>query len=82
VAGDEDAFARHPTHIDAYRQRFAFHPIHGILATHPLKRLRHVGRVIVAGPRDAHVPRHLGWEVAASVEEAVARALQLAGRCA
>jgi hypothetical protein len=70
----EDEFARHPAHIEAYRRRFAFHPIHGILATHPLKRLRHVGRVIVAAPRDAHVPRHLGWEVAASVEEAVARA--------
>ncbi|HEY7869164.1 MAG TPA: lactate racemase domain-containing protein [Methylomirabilota bacterium] len=70
----ETEYARHAAHIDAYRHRFAFHPIHGILATHPLKRLRHVGRVIVAGPRDPHVPRHLGWEVAADVEEAVARA--------
>jgi hypothetical protein len=70
----ESEFARHPAHIEAYRRRFAFHPIHGLLATHPLKRLRHVGRVIVAAPRDAHVPRHLGWEVAPSVEEAVARA--------
>jgi len=70
----EDEFARHPAHIDAYRHRFAFHPIHGILATHPLKRLRRVGRVIVAAPRDAHVPRHLGFDVAASVEEAVALA--------
>jgi len=70
----EDQFARHPAHIDAYRHRFAFHPIHGILATHPLKRLGRVGRVIVAAPRDAHVPRHLGFDVAASVEEAVALA--------
>ena len=35
--------------------------------------------MIVAGARDAHVPRHLGWEVAASVEEAVARARTLHG---
>jgi len=70
----EDEFARHATHIEAYRHRFAFHPIHGILATHPLRRLRRLGQVIVAGARDPHVPRHLGWEVAASVEEAVARA--------
>jgi hypothetical protein len=35
--------------------------------------------VIVAGARDAHVPRHLGWEVAASVEEAVARARAIHG---
>jgi hypothetical protein len=75
----EESFARHPEHIDAYRRRFAFHPIHGILATHPLKRLRRVGRVIVAGARDAHVPRHLGFEVAASVEEAVARAQAIHG---
>ena len=71
----EDEFARHPQHVDAYRRRYAFHPIHGILATHPLKRLRTVGRVIVAGPRDPHVPRHLGFETADTVEDAVARAL-------
>jgi hypothetical protein len=75
----EETFARHVAHIDAYRHRFAFHPIHGILATHPLKRLRHVGRVIVAGARDAHVPRHLGFEVTASVEEAITRAQQIHG---
>ena len=72
--------ARHPHYIDAYRHRHAFHPIHGILATHPLKRLRHVGRVIVAAPVDPHVPRHLGFEVAASVEEAIARAESIHGR--
>ena len=75
----EDHFARHPEHIESYRRRFAFHPIHGILATHPLKRLGRVGRVIVAGARDPHVPRHLGWEVAESVEEAVARAVRIHG---
>jgi hypothetical protein len=74
------AFSRHAGHIEAYRHRFAFHPIHGILATHPLKRLRHVGRVIVAGARDAHVPRHLGFEVADSVETAVAMAREIHGR--
>lgn len=76
----ETEFARHAEHIDAYRHRFAFHPIHGILATHPLKRLRHVGQVIVAGARDPHVPRHLGFEVADSVEAAVARARAIHGR--
>lgn len=75
----EDEFSRHPGYIEAYRHRFAFHPIHGILATHPLKRLRHVGRVIVAGAVDPHVPRHLGFEVAATVEEAVARAQAIHG---
>ena len=74
-----EEFARHREYIEAYRHRYAFHPIHGILATHPLKRLQHVGRVIVAAPRDPHVPRHLGFEVAPSVEDAVARARQIHG---
>jgi len=76
----EHEFAHHEAHIDAYRHRFAFHPIHGILATHPLKRLARVGRVIVAGARDEDVPRHLGWDVAPTVEDAVARAQAIHGR--
>jgi lactate racemase len=76
----EREFAEHEAHIDAYRHRFAFHPIHGILATHPLKRLRRVGRVIVAGARDPHVPEYLGWETAPSVEDAIARAQSIHGR--
>ena len=34
----------------------------------------------MAGARDPHVPRHLGFEVAASVEEAVAQARARHGR--
>ncbi len=75
-------YARRPDYVEAYRHRYAFHPIHGILATHPLKRLRHVGRVIVAAPLDPHVPRHLGFEVADSVEDAVAMARRIHGRAA
>jgi lactate racemase len=75
----ETEYARHAEFIEAYRQRFAFHPIHGILATHPLKRLRRVGRVIVVGARDPHVPRHLGFEAASTVEEAIERAARLHG---
>src|SRR5262245_25300082 len=82
TAGFETEFAQHPEYIDAYRRRFAFHPIHGILAVHPLRRLGHVGRVIVAAPRDAHVPRHLGFDVAATVEEAIARARAVHGSAA
>ncbi len=35
--------------------------------------------MIVAAPRDPHVPRHLGYEVSGSVEEAVARAQAIHG---
>ncbi len=69
-----DDYARRPDYVEAYRSRFGFHPVHAIFAVYPLKRLGHVGRVIVAAPRDPAVPRHLGFEVAGSVEEAVALA--------
>jgi nickel-dependent lactate racemase len=74
-----DDYARRPDYIEAYRERFGFHPVHGILAVYPLKRLNHVGRVIVVGALDPAIPRHLGFEVAASVEEAVARAEAIHG---
>ena len=75
-----DAYARRHDYIEAYQTRCGFHPVHGILATYPLKRLTHVGRVIVVGALDPAIPRHLGFEVAASVEEAVALAESIHGR--
>ncbi len=69
-----DDYARRPEYVDAYRNGFGFHGVHGILAVYPLKRLNRVGRVIVAGARDPSVPPHVGFETAASVEEAVAGA--------
>jgi lactate racemase len=75
-----DDYARRPDYIDAYRRGFGFHPVHAIFAAYPLKRLSRIGRVIVAAPRDPAVPRHLGFEVAASVEEAIARAEAIHGR--
>ena len=73
---------RRPDSVEAYRSRFGFHPVHAIFAVYPLKRLGHVGRVIVAAPRDPAVPRHLGFEVAGSVEEAVALAEKAHGSAA
>jgi len=73
-------YARRPDYIEAYRFAFGFHPAHGIMAVYPLKRLSHIGSVIVAAPRDPQVPRYLGFEVAASVEEALARAEAIHGR--
>jgi lactate racemase len=74
-----DDYARRPDYVDAYRRHFGFHPVHAIFAVYPLKRLGHVGRVIVAAPRDPAIPRHVGFEVAGSVEEAIARAEKVHG---
>ncbi len=74
-----DEFAARADYIQRYRQGYAFHPVHGILATHPLKRLRHAGRVFVAGAEDPAVPRHVGFIPTATVEEAIAEAERIHG---
>lgn len=72
-------FAGNPDYIERYRNGVAFHGIHGILATHPLKRLRHAGRVIVAAPDDPRIPVHAGLESAPSVEAAISTAERVHG---
>jgi hypothetical protein len=74
-----DEFASRADYIEQYRFGYAFHPIHGILATHPLKRLRHAGRVFVAGAEDPAVPRHAGFIPAPTVEEAIREAEKVHG---
>jgi len=75
-----DEFATRADYIERYRNAVAFHPVHAILATHPLKRLRHAGRVFVAGAKDPSLPRHVGFEPTRTVEEAVADAEAIHGR--
>jgi hypothetical protein len=71
----EDDFAHRPDYIYKYRFCHGFHPMHGLMTTYPLKRLKHAARVIVAGaqnPRD--IEQVLGFETAAGVEAAVEKA--------
>lgn len=70
----EGEFTNRSDYIDKYRNAYGFHPIHGLLATHPLKRLRHAARVFVAGAERPELAEHLGFEPAPTVEEAIAEA--------
>lgn len=70
----EPRLADNRRYIDAYRFGHAFHPVHATMALYPLKRLRHASRVIIAGPRDPSVPRHVGFDSAPSIEAALAEA--------
>ncbi len=74
-----DEFASRADYIERYRDGVAFHPIHAILATHPLKRLKHAGRVFVVGAEDPAIPLHLGFIPTATVEEAIAQAEAIHG---
>lgn len=67
----ESEFAHREDYIEKYRNEFGFHGVHGIMALYPLKRLRHAGRVIVAGAEDPSIPKHAGFETATTVEEAI-----------
>ncbi len=75
----EEEFATRQDFIDAYRNNNAFHGVHGIMATFPLKRLKHAGRIFVAGAEDPSVPRHVGFESFSTAEDAVAEAQQIHG---
>ena len=76
----EPEFARRDDYIAKYRNDYSFHPTHGIMALYPLKRLRHAGRVIVAGAEDPSVPQHCGFDSASDVETAIAMAQEAHGR--
>lgn len=75
----EHDFATRSSYVDAYRNDYAFHGVHGIMAIFPLKRLKHAGRVFVAGAEDPDLIRHVGFEPFATVEDAVAEAQQIHG---
>jgi len=74
-----EEFATRADYIEKYRHHYAFHPIHAILATHPLKRLKHAARVFVAGAQDPKVPERVGFIPVAKVEDAIAEAERIHG---
>ena len=77
----EEEFAYNPTYIHMYRHGHAYHGVHPFYMWYWGDAGRaHVGRVIVAGAEDADVAALLGWDCAATVEEAVAMAQSEQGR--
>jgi hypothetical protein len=76
----EEDFAHRPEYIYKYRFCYGFHPIHGLMATYPLKRLKHSARVFVAGTLEPSLASHLGFEPKDKVESAIAQAEAIHGR--
>ena len=76
----EEDFAHRPEYIYKYRYCYGFHPMHGIMTTYPLKRLRHASRIFVAGAEEPALIRHLGFEPTNTVEEAIGKAQQIHGK--
>jgi hypothetical protein len=76
----EEDFAHRPEYIYKYRFGYGFHPLHGILATYPLKRLRYAGRVFVAGAEKPSLAAHLGLAPKDTVEASIAEAEEIHGK--
>ena len=71
----EEEFAHNPSYIEMYRRGNAYHGAHPFFMWYWGENGRqHVGKVIVAGAQNAHVPAMLGWDRAESLTEAIAMA--------
>ncbi|HEX8265526.1 MAG TPA: lactate racemase domain-containing protein [Pyrinomonadaceae bacterium] len=79
----EREFAENPNYIEMYRRGYAYHGAHPFFMWYWGENGRaHIGKVIVAGAENAHVPEMLGWERADNLTEAIAMARSFMGRSA
>lgn len=76
----EEDFANRQEYIHKYRFCYSFHPVHGLMASHPLKRLKHIGNVIVAGAQNPELIRHAGFEPAETIKKALEMAESTHGK--
>jgi hypothetical protein len=59
----EEEFAHNPSYIEMYRRGNAYHGAHPFFMWYWGENGRnHVGKVIVAGAQNAHVPARMGWD--------------------
>ena len=76
----EEEFAKNPSYIEMYRRGNAYHGAHPFFMWYWGENGRqHIGKVIVAGAENAHVPKILGWDRADSLPEAIAMAKSAVG---
>ena len=77
----EREFAENPAYVEMYRRGNAYHGAHPFFMWYWGENGRqHVGKVIVAGAENAHVPAMLGWERADNLTEAISMAKSCMGR--
>jgi hypothetical protein len=77
----EEEFARNPEYIRMYREGNAYHGVHPFYMWYWGENGRaHLGKVIVVGADNERVPAILGWDSAASMNEALEMAESHIGR--
>ncbi len=73
----EEEFANNPNYIELFRRGNAYHGVHPFYMWYWAENgEHHVGRVIVVGAENEHVPERLGWERARDMDEALRMAEQ------
>lgn len=76
----EEEFATNPNYIDMFRNGNAYHGVHPFYMWYWAENGQaHVGRVIVVGAENEHVPERLGWESARTIDEALEMAKETHG---
>src|SRR5215831_11108846 len=79
----EREFATNPSYVHLYRKGNAYHGAHPFYMWYWGENGRqHVGKVIVAGAENNHVPEMLGWERTDTLAEAIDAGRGFAGRSA
>lgn len=79
----EREFAKNPSYVHLYRKGNAYHGAHPFYMWYWGENGRqHVGKVIVAGAENNHVPALLGWERTDTLSEAIEEAKGFMGRSA
>lgn len=76
----EEEFANRADYLYKYRFCNSFHPTHGLMACYPLRRMKHIGRVMVAAPKEPELIKHAGFIPAPSVEDAIKKAEDIHGK--
>lgn len=77
----EKQFAENPTYIDKYRRSFAYHGVHPMYMWYwGCHGMDHLGRVIAVNPVSERAAKRIGFDVAPSLDSAVAQATELVGR--
>lgn len=77
----EESYARDQKFINLYRNHYAFHGVHSILAWYwASKGLNHADRVIVAGVKDPMVAKKMGLTSAKDLTEAIQIAEEIMGK--
>jgi hypothetical protein len=76
----EREFASNPSYVEMYRRGRAYHGAHPFFMWYWGENGRqHMGKLIVAGAANAHVPEIMGWERADTMADALAMAKSYVG---